>query len=98
VVPAAVVQRGPQGTYAFVIKPDQTVEMRPIVVEQVQDGAALIADGLKPGERIVVDGQYRLQPGSKVAPGERGKPPVTSDDGEETTLGRPSGRRAGKTS
>jgi membrane fusion protein, multidrug efflux system len=74
-VPAAVVQRGPQGTYAFVIKPDQTVEMRLIAVDQVQDGVALIAEGLKPGEHVVVDGQYRLQPGSKVAPSERGNSP-----------------------
>jgi multidrug efflux system membrane fusion protein len=93
VVPAAVVQRGPQGTYAFVIKPDQTVEMRPITVDQVQDGVALIADGLKAGERIVVDGQYRLQPGSKVAPSERGKRPSTSEEGAPA----PS-QRAGKTS
>jgi len=77
-VPAAVVQRGPQGTYAFVIKPDQTVEMRPIAVDQVQDGVALIADGLRAGERVVIDGQYRLQPGSKVAPSERGKAPAVS--------------------
>ncbi len=77
-VPAAVVQRGPQGTYAFVIKSDQTVEMRPIVVDQVQDGVALIADGLRAGERVVIDGQYRLQPGSKVAPSERGKAPAVS--------------------
>jgi multidrug efflux system membrane fusion protein len=77
-VPAAVVQRGPQGTYAFVIKPDQTVEMRPITVDQVQDGVALIATGLAAGERVVVDGQYRLQPGSKVAPSERGKSPAVS--------------------
>jgi membrane fusion protein, multidrug efflux system len=95
VVPAAVVQRGPQGTYAFVIKPDQTVEMRSIVVEQVQDGAALIADGLRAGERVVVDGQYRLQPGSKVAPSERDKPPATSEGDAEKA---PSSQRAGKAS
>src|SRR6266446_3101724 len=77
-VPAAVVQRGPQGTYAFVIKADQTVEMRAITVDQVQDGDALIATGLTAGERVVVDGQYRLQPGSKVAPSERGKSPAVS--------------------
>jgi membrane fusion protein, multidrug efflux system len=98
-VPAAVVQRGPQGTYAFVIKPDQTVEMRPIAVEQIQDGAALIADGLKPGERVVVDGQYRLQPGSKVAPSDRGKTPAISEEGDgKITPARPSGQRSGKTS
>jgi multidrug efflux system membrane fusion protein len=96
-VPAAVVQRGPQGTYAFVIKADQTVEMRPIVVEQVQDGAALIAEGLKPGERVVVDGQYRLQPGSKVAPSERGKAPAIDEDGAVKPV-QPGGQRSGKTS
>ena len=107
-VPAAVVQRGPQGTYAFVIKPDQTVEMRPITVDQLQDGMALIATGLTAGERVVVDGQYRLQLGSKVAPSERSKPPAMSDNGpakdgakegpEQAAAERPRGARSGKTS
>lgn len=66
VVPASVVQRGPNGTYAFLIKPDSTVEMRPIKVAQTEGGEALLDDGLRPGERVVVDGQYKLQPGSKV--------------------------------
>ncbi len=50
-VPASVVQRGPQGSYAFVIKADQTVEVRPVKVAQTEDGLALIDDGLKAGER-----------------------------------------------
>jgi multidrug efflux system membrane fusion protein len=66
VVPGSVVQRGPQGTYAYVIKPDMTVEMRSIKVGQTEDNFSLIVDGLKAGEQVVVDGQYRLQPGSKV--------------------------------
>ena len=66
VVPASVVQRGPQGSYAYVIKPDLTVEMRPITVEQIESGVALINEGLAVGEKVVVDGQYKLQPGSKV--------------------------------
>jgi multidrug efflux system membrane fusion protein len=72
VVPAPVVQRGPNGSYAYVIKPDQTVEMRPVTVNQIDNGLALIDDGLQEGEQVVVDGQYKLQPGSKViltAPG-----------------------------
>ncbi|HYG91472.1 MAG TPA: efflux RND transporter periplasmic adaptor subunit [Azospirillum sp.] len=72
VVPASVVQRGPQGTYAYVIKEDQTVEQRTIKVARSEEGKALIDDGLKPGERVVVDGQYRLQPGSRVAASEPG--------------------------
>jgi membrane fusion protein, multidrug efflux system len=66
VVPASAVQRGPQGTYAYVIKPDKTVEMRPIKVAQTEANLALIDDGLKAGEQVVVDGQYKLQPGSHV--------------------------------
>lgn len=69
VIPESVVQRGPQGTYAYVVKPDQTVEMRPIKVAQSKDGVALIDDGLQAGEEVVVDGQYKLQPGAKVSGG-----------------------------
>jgi membrane fusion protein, multidrug efflux system len=66
-VPASVVQRGPQGTYAYVIKPDSTVEVRPIKVAQLRDGVALIDAGLGAGERVVVDGQYKLRPGIRVS-------------------------------
>jgi multidrug efflux system membrane fusion protein len=66
VVPASVVQRGPQGTFAFVIKPDETVEMRPVKVGPIEQGQVLIEDGLQVGERVVVDGQYKLQKGSRV--------------------------------
>jgi multidrug efflux system membrane fusion protein len=66
VIPSSVVQRGPQGTYAYLIKPDKTVEMRPIKVAQTEGNLALVDDGLKPGEQVVVDGQYKLQPGAHV--------------------------------
>jgi multidrug efflux system membrane fusion protein len=66
VIPSSVVQRGPQGTYAYVIKPDKAVEMRPIKVAQTEASVALIDNGLKAGEQVVVDGQYKLQPGSRV--------------------------------
>ena len=66
VVPSSVVQRGPQGAYAYVIKPDKSVEMRPIKVAQTEANVALIDNGLKAGEQVVVDGQYKLQPGSRV--------------------------------
>ncbi|ALG74361.1 RND transporter [Azospirillum thiophilum] len=65
-VPATVVQRGPQGTYAYVLKDDLTVEQRPIRVARQEENKAIVDEGLTPGERVVVDGQYRLQPGSKV--------------------------------
>jgi membrane fusion protein, multidrug efflux system len=66
VIPSAVVQRGPQGMYAYVIKPDKTAEMRPIKVGQTEANVAIVEDGLKPGEDVVVDGQYKLQPGAHV--------------------------------
>ena len=56
VVPASAVQRGPDGPYIFVIKNDQSVEVRPVKVAQIEKGEALIDEGLKPNERIVVDG------------------------------------------
>ncbi len=66
VVPAAVVQRGPDGTYAFVIRENLTVEVRPVKVSQIQEGSALIDSGISAGERVVLEGQYRLRPGSPV--------------------------------
>jgi multidrug efflux system membrane fusion protein len=74
-VPAAVVQRGPDGTYAYIIKPDDTVEMRPIKLAQIRDGLAVVTEGLAAGERVVVDGQYKLKPGVRVdaAAGEAAK-------------------------
>jgi membrane fusion protein, multidrug efflux system len=47
VVPASVIQRGPEGAFAFVIKEDQTVEMRPVKVGQIEKGEALVEEGLK---------------------------------------------------
>ena len=66
VVPASVVQRGPNGTFAYVITPNNTAEMRPVEVGQIDGGQALINSGLQEGERVVVDGQYKLQPGALV--------------------------------
>jgi multidrug efflux system membrane fusion protein len=66
VIPSSVVQRGPQGTYAYVIKSDKTVEMRPIKVAQTEENLTLVEEGLRPGEQVVVDGQYKLQPGAHV--------------------------------
>jgi membrane fusion protein, multidrug efflux system len=65
-VAASVVQQGPKGAYAYVINPNNTVEMRPVTVAQISEGQALIDSGLKANEQVVVDGQYKLQPGSQV--------------------------------
>jgi multidrug efflux system membrane fusion protein len=65
-VPAAVVQQGAKGPYAYVVNADNTVAIRPIKVAQISDGQALIDSGLKANEQVVVDGQYKLQPGTHV--------------------------------
>ncbi len=66
-VPAQVIQRGPDALYAYVIRQDQSVERRTIKVGPVRDGLAVIEAGLMPGERVIVDGQFKLRPGAKVA-------------------------------
>jgi multidrug efflux system membrane fusion protein len=65
-VPAQSVMDGPNGKFAYVIKQDGTAERREIAVTAVQDGVAVIEKGLSPGEKIVVEGQYRLTNGARV--------------------------------
>jgi membrane fusion protein, multidrug efflux system len=94
-VPAQVIQRGPDALYAYVIRQDQSVERRTIKVGPVRDGLAVIEAGLTPGERVVVDGQFKLRPGAKVAatlmpPTPRGGEP----DNVATAKGLPEAERS----
>jgi len=80
VVPATAVQRGPDGSYVYVLQPDNTVAMKTITLagEAGNDGV-LVGSGIAAGDRVVTEGQFRLKPGSKVqalAPGEAA--PTTS--------------------
>ena len=65
-VPATAVQQGAEGYYAYVLKPDLTVERRTVEVARFQSGRAIVVKGVAPGEKIVTDGQYRLSPGAHV--------------------------------
>jgi membrane fusion protein, multidrug efflux system len=65
-VPAAAIQRGPQGSYVFVVKSDNTVEVRPVTIGFTQDNVSVIASGISPSEVVVTDGQDKLQQGSKI--------------------------------
>jgi multidrug efflux system membrane fusion protein len=65
-VSAPAVQQGPQGAYVYVIGSDSKVEARPVKVAEVSGGQALIDSGLTANEKVVVDGQYKLQPGARV--------------------------------
>jgi multidrug efflux system membrane fusion protein len=68
VVPATAVQRGPNGTYAYVVGSDDTVATRPVEVASTQGEEAIIGKGLAASERVVTDGQNQLRPGAKVQP------------------------------
>jgi membrane fusion protein, multidrug efflux system len=65
-VPQAAVQVGQNGTYVFVVKADDTVELRPVKVSRSLNGRSVISSGLETGERIVTDGQLRLSNGTPV--------------------------------
>jgi membrane fusion protein, multidrug efflux system len=66
VVPSQAVQTGQDGQYVFVVKPDSTVEQRPIVTAQRVSDDIVIDKGLKTGETVVTEGQLRLEPGARV--------------------------------
>jgi len=66
VVPSQAIQTGQKGQFVFVVKPDATAEIRPVVPGPVQKGVTVIESGLQPGEQVVIDGQLRVVPGGKV--------------------------------
>ena len=66
-LPNSTIQRGPQGTFVYVVKSDQTVEVRAIEVATIQGDTAIIQSGIDVGERVVSEGQNQLRPGAKVA-------------------------------
>jgi multidrug efflux system membrane fusion protein len=68
VIPAAAVQRGPQGTYVFVMKQDKTVDLRPVTIAFTQNNNSVVSSGVTANEVVVTDGQDKLQAGSKVEP------------------------------
>lgn len=85
VVPALAVQRGPSGPYVYVVGRDDTVALRPVVLEASQGDLALVAKGVEEGERVVVEGQNQLRPGARVVVRGAAQPktgaPVARDGG-----------------
>src|SRR5215469_4168915 len=65
-VPSTALQRGSDGYYAYIVKPDDTVEMRPLKVGHIGDGLCIIEAGIAVGEEVVTAGQSRLEPGARV--------------------------------
>ena len=66
-MPQRTVMQGANGSYVYVVKADNTVERRTVEVAATQDGIAVIGKGLAVGEKVVVDGQYRLTNGAQRA-------------------------------
>jgi multidrug efflux system membrane fusion protein len=66
IVPSRAIQTGQQGTYVFAIKDDNTAEMRPVKVDRAIGDDSVVSSGIKPGDRVVTDGQLRLVAGAKV--------------------------------
>ncbi|MBA2080009.1 MAG: efflux transporter periplasmic adaptor subunit [Rhodanobacter sp. 68-29] len=97
VVPAQAVQRGPDGDYVYQVQGDNTVKMQPVVVAgEVGDSHVMIGSGLKAGEQVVTEGQFRLKPGSKVnplKPGEVPPAPTAADLKKASEQGKGGGRR-----
>ena len=67
-VPIGAVQVGQQGAQVFVVKPDQTVELRHVQTGRSAGGLTVIREGVREGETVVIDGQLRLVPGARVEP------------------------------
>lgn len=85
--PTAAVQRGPQSTFVYVVKPDDTVEIRNVALGANEGDVTVFASGLQPGEQVVVDGVDKLQPGAKVSiskPNGAKKPDAQAGAGAET--------------
>ncbi len=79
-VPQRAVMQGPNGSYGYVVKADNTVERRPFEIAATQDGIAVITKGVSVGEKVVADGQYRLTDGAHVRVD---RPTATTPAGEQ---------------
>jgi len=85
-VPSGAVQIGQNGAYVFVVKPDSTLELRPVKPGQRQDDLMVVSDGLKLGETVVVSGQLQLAPGTKVVAQPIETPPDSSSAASNAAL------------
>jgi membrane fusion protein, multidrug efflux system len=98
VIPAAAIQRGPQGTYVYVAKPDHTAEIRPVTIAFTQNNMSNIASGVAPGDEVITDGQDKLQEGSQIqirAPAAPANQPQTAPQPSSPATTSPPGRQSG---
>ena len=74
--PSEAIQRGPQGAFVYVVRPDRTAQLRRVDVAASEGGQIAVKQGLAPGEAVVVDGAEKLQDGARVEPTMRERPPA----------------------
>src|SRR6516165_10508344 len=78
VVPDDAVQHGVSGLYAYVVNADNKAELRKVKVSQSIDGRSVVDEGLKPGERVITGGQFKVQPGTTVTTAVASSDPASS--------------------
>ena len=97
VIPTQAVQRGPDGDFVYMLKPDSTVAMQPVTSgQEVGDSHVMITKGIKAGDQVVTEGQFRLKPGSKVKalkPGEVPPAPTADELKQDAQKDKKSGKR-----
>jgi multidrug efflux system membrane fusion protein len=91
-IPTGAVQRGPNGTFVYVVKDDNTASMRPIVVQKQDENQTVVKSGLAAGERVVTTGFVRLTDGSKVTIGSDNGAPAPAAAGASKRTGSSGGR------
>jgi membrane fusion protein, multidrug efflux system len=98
VMPNAAVQRGPNGTFVYVVAPDSTAMMRPVDIALTQGEIAVVSKGVDAGDQVVIEGQAQLRPGAKVAakpaPAASSEPAAATQPGGEAPAPAGSGRKA----
>lgn len=102
VIPSAAVQRGPNGTFVYIVNQDQAVAMKTVKVRQQDDTLAVISDGVAAGDKVVTTGFARLQDGSKVqisAAPDQAAPnaPAAADQGQPVAENDPQSGQANAT-
>ncbi|PTR27333.1 multidrug efflux system membrane fusion protein [Luteibacter sp. OK325] len=99
VVPAQAVQRGPDGDYVYLVQGDNTVKMQAVeTATEVGDSHVMLTKGVKVGDKVVTEGQFRLKPGSKIQPLAPGQVPAapTADELQKSQQAGKQGRQGGK--
>jgi membrane fusion protein, multidrug efflux system len=87
VVPSAAVQRGPQGTFVYVVSDEGKAQLKPIVVDTIEGAEALISKGIEAGDKVVTEGQNQLRPDAKVTL----RQPGGGEGGGDSGAGHPGG-------